>query len=93
MEPTDEMVEAVATIIFDDKDGLDLGLDWPEDFLPDHQTQVREMLSLALRAALAVMPDRYREGWIAGRDAAAKIAHGAGHEGLATEIFAMEPPQ
>lgn len=50
---------------------------------------------LRLRAALAVMPDRYREGWIAGRDAAADHVCGycvRQNSVCADHIRNMEPP-
>lgn len=63
MEPTDEMVEAALDRWF--RNG------WRKDH-PMAAEWVVNMRS-AIRAALAVMPDRHRAGWIACRDAAADI--------------------
>lgn len=52
---------------------------------------------LRLRDALAVVPDHYREGWIAGRDAAVEHLETCGIEygdavDYADDIRNMEPP-
>lgn len=54
-----------------------------------------ERVANALRAALAVMPDQYRAGWIAGRDAAAEHVCGycvRQNSICADHIRNMEPP-
>ena len=55
----------------------------------------------ALRCALSVAPDRYREGWIAGRDAAAGLVDRMRSEEfpdkdfrtIRARISAMDPPK
>lgn len=62
MEPTDEMVEAAFKIYH------------PKGFSNlNHRVFYKNVVRDILRAALAAIPDRYREGWIAGRDAAANL--------------------
>ena len=41
--------------------------------LNDFDNEEIQNMTIALRAALAVMPDQYRLGWIAGRAAAAEV--------------------
>lgn len=72
MEVSDEMVEAALDMWFGDENWRRVRDD---DHMPDRW---RAEMRRALRAALAVMPDQYRLGWIAGRDAAAEVCRREG---------------
>ena len=61
MEPSDEMVESFAR-------------EYYGNALVARDAQIKSAIENALRAALAVMLDQHRAGWLAGRDAALEIA-------------------
>jgi hypothetical protein len=99
MKITDEMVEAA----------IGAGLDyaraqypeiarWPDDFDEPEQQEKRAQMRVALTAAaLAVQPDRYREGFEAAREMAADLLESVSSHAecfvLASTIRAMEMPK
>lgn len=94
MEVTNEMVDALIEAIYATTDH------WPHEKTTSPSDSMRQQARTGLRAALSSAPDRYRAGWIAGRDAAAEcievqtgFQYSRIYSTIARRIRALEPPE